>query len=95
MLTAVSQNGYLLRLGSEEVRIDRSFMACTLFQGQKMVDERTQLVLASQKRCDFLDNRQITHLICVRLKHLLYDFFWGVLGLFPVVFLYKRPKATP
>ena len=29
-----------------------------------------------------LDDRQITHLICVRLKHLLYDFLGGVLGLF-------------
>ena len=34
-----------------------------------------------------LDDRQTTHLICVRLKHLLYDFFGGVLGLLPVVFL--------
>ena len=34
-----------------------------------------------------LDNHQITHLICVRLKLLLYDFLGGVLGLLPVVFL--------
>ena len=34
-----------------------------------------------------IDDRQITHLICVRLKHLLYDFLGGVLGLLPVVFL--------
>ena len=27
-----------------------------------------------------LDDRQITHLICVRLRHLLYDFFRGCLG---------------
>ena len=33
-----------------------------------------------------LDDRQITHLICVRLRHLLYDFLGGVLGLLPVVF---------
>ena len=33
------------------------------------------------------DDRQITHLICVRLKHLLYDFLGGVLGLLPVVSL--------
>ena len=39
-----------------------------------------------------LDDRQTTHLICVCLKHLLHDFLWGVLGLLPVVFLYKRPK---
>ena len=29
-----------------------------------------------------LDNRQITHLICVRLKHLLYDFLGGDYGPF-------------
>ena len=34
-----------------------------------------------------LEDRQITHLICVRLKHLLEDFSGGVLGLLPVVFL--------
>ena len=34
-----------------------------------------------------IDNRQITHLIGVRLKRLLYDFWGGVLGLFLVVFL--------
>ena len=34
-----------------------------------------------------VDDRQITHLICVRLKHLLYDFFGGVLGLLPAVFV--------
>ena len=34
-----------------------------------------------------VDDRQITHLICVRLKHLLYDYFRGVLGLLAVVFL--------
>ena len=34
-----------------------------------------------------LDDRQITHLICVRLNHLLYDFWGGVLGLVPDVFL--------
>ena len=34
-----------------------------------------------------LDDRQITHLICARLKHDLYDFFRGVLGLLPVLFL--------
>ena len=34
-----------------------------------------------------LDDRQITHLICVRLKHLLYDFLGGVLGPLPVVFV--------
>ena len=40
-----------------------------------------------------LDDRQITHLINVRLRHLLYDFLGGVLGLLPVVSLFKkRPK---
>ena len=34
-----------------------------------------------------LDDRQITHLICVRLKHLLYDFLEGVLGL-----LYRKQQ---
>ena len=42
-----------------------------------------------------VDDDQITHLVCVRLKHLLYDFFRGVLGL-----LYKKqqeggPKHPP
>ena len=36
-----------------------------------------------------LDDRQITHLIGVRLKDLLYDFLGVVLGLLPVVFLKK------
>ena len=40
--------------------------------------------------------RQITHLICVHLKHSLYDFWGVVLGLLPVVFcLKKRPKTPP
>ena len=34
-----------------------------------------------------LDERQITHLICARLKYDLYDFFRGVLDLLPVLFL--------
>ena len=42
-----------------------------------------------------LDDRQITHLIRVRLKLLLYDFLGGVLGLLPVKFLHKRPKTPP
>ena len=33
------------------------------------------------------DERQITHLICARLKYDLYDFSRGVLGLLPVLFL--------
>ena len=42
-----------------------------------------------------LDDRQITHLICVRLKHLQNDFLGGVLGLLPVVFLKKKTPNTP
>ena len=38
----------------------------------------------------FLGDRQITHLICVRLKHLLCDFLGGGLGLLPIVFLLIR-----
>ena len=34
-----------------------------------------------------IDDRQITHLICARLKYDLYDFFRGVLGLLPVLSL--------
>ena len=34
-----------------------------------------------------IDDRQITHLIGVRLRSLLYDFLGGVLGLLPVAFL--------
>ena len=33
-----------------------------------------------------LDERQITHLICARLKYDRYDVFRGVLGLLPVLF---------
>ena len=40
-----------------------------------------------------VDERQITHLICARLKYDLYDFFSRVLGLLPVLFLVlKAPK---
>ena len=42
-----------------------------------------------------LDDRQITHLICVCLKHLLKDFLGGVLGLLPVVFLIYKALNTP
>ena len=55
---------------------------------------KAPLFLAGDKRT-VLDNRQITHLICVRLKHLLYDLLGGVLGLLPVLFLYKRPTTPP
>ena len=41
------------------------------------------------------DDRQITHLICVRLKHLLYDFWVGALGLLPVVYLMQKALNTP
>ena len=42
-----------------------------------------------------LDERQITHLICARLKYDLYDFLGGALGLLPFFFLYKRPNPPP
>ena len=38
-----------------------------------------------------LDDRQITHLICVRLKHLLYDFLGVFWASFLLLFLYKSP----
>ena len=42
-----------------------------------------------------LDDRQITHLISVHLKHLLYD-FWGVFWASFLLFSYhKRSKAPP
>ena len=47
------------------------------------VQVRVGLELAEE----WLDDRQITHLTCVRLKHLLYDFLGGVVGLLPVIFL--------
>ena len=40
-----------------------------------------------------LDDRQITHLICARPKHLLYDFLGGVLGLLPVVSLIQKAQT--
>ena len=40
-----------------------------------------------------IDDRQITHLICVHLKHVLYDFLGGVLGLLPVVSCMKGPNT--
>ena len=43
-----------------------------------------------------LDERQtIPHLICVRLKILLYDFLGGVLGLLPVVCLISEAQNAP
>ena len=41
------------------------------------------------------DDRQITHLIGVRLEHLLYDFLGGVLGLLPVVSYIKKAQKHP
>ena len=41
--------------------------------------------LGAKSLCGFLDDRQITHLICARLKHLLMTFLGGGLGL-----LYKK-----
>ena len=42
-----------------------------------------------------LDDRQIAHLVCVRIKHVLYDFFGDVLGLCPVVFPLEKAQNTP
>ena len=39
-----------------------------------------------------IDDRQITHLICARLKYDLFDFSRGVLGLLPA---FSLPKNTP
>ena len=39
------------------------------------------------KNCKHIDERQITHLICARLKYDLYDLFRAVLGLLPALFL--------
>ena len=39
-------------------------------------------VLRNAKNTYILDDRQITHLICVRLKHLLCDFLGGFLGFY-------------
>ena len=39
------------------------------------------------KGAEKLDDRQITHLICVRQKKILYDFLGGVWGLLPLVCL--------
>ena len=42
-----------------------------------------------------VDERQITHLICARIKYDLYDFFTGVLGLLPVLFLVQKAPTPP
>ena len=45
---------------------------------------------------DFVDERQITHLICARLKYDLYDFFQGVFfGPFIQEEERKQPQNTP
>ena len=52
--------------------------------------------LLRSQSLEMIDGRQITHLICVHLKHLLYDFWGGgVLGLLPVVFLKYKSQNTP
>ena len=42
-----------------------------------------------------LDELQITHLICARLKYDLYDFFRGCLGPFIYIYIYHRPLNGP
>ena len=46
---------------------------------------------------ELIDEGQITHLICARLKYDLYDFFslGGVLGLLPVPFLVEKAQKHP
>ena len=46
--------------------------------GPLKVGELSELIAS----LSMIDDRQITHLICVRLKHLLYDFFRGCFGPF-------------
>ena len=43
----------------------------------------------------FIDDRQITHLICVRLRHLLYDLFWGGVWAFYLKKQEGGPKHPP
>ena len=42
-----------------------------------------------------LDDRQITHLICVLLRQLLYDFLGGLLGLLYKKTTGRRPRTPP
>ena len=53
------------------------------------------LVLKAPRRhvLTLLDERQITHLICARLKYDLYDFFRGVFG--PFVYKKKNREQAP
>ena len=44
---------------------------------------------------NFLNDRQITHLICVRLRHLLYDLFWGVFWAFYIMKQQEGGPKTP
>ena len=61
------------------------------FKGYGLTGPNGALMSKTLKK-NKLDNRQITHLICVRLKQLLYDFLGGVLGLLLVVFLIIYPS---
>ena len=54
-----------------------------------------RLTYNKKRNCTSSDDRQITHLICVRLKHLLNDFFRGCFGPFIQETTGRRPKAPP
>ena len=70
-------------------------LACTDFEDIGISRGGTTNCATIYRPVTPIDERQIRHLVCVRLKHLLYDFLGGVLGLLPVVFLHKRPKTPP
>ena len=50
--------------------------------------------LSLSESLSLVDDHQITHLICVRLKHVLYDFWGGVWASFQL-FSYTKGQKTP
>ena len=76
-----------------------SMLWCSLFVADLIVG-MWELELHYRCRCrsnfrKIIDEGQITHLICARLKYDLYDFFRGVLGLLPVLFLVEKAQKHP
>ena len=59
------------------------------------MDGNYGLQLQFGPRPELIDERQITHLICARLKYDLYDFFRAVWGLLPALFLVKKAPKHP
>ena len=55
----------------------------------------TQPLKGMLQETEVLDDRQITHLIRVHLKHVLYDFLEGVLGLLYKKNNRKEAQSTP